>query len=212
MQLLDELRRAGQAVEINLFDVTDSAPVGCLSEVEAQELLEAMLFDGSHDVDYITEANVDGERQRRTWKRFRSGPNLSQHLRGQRLFGPKRGQASRLTAIDLDRHSGTVFGEDHVALVMGTEEVLTRVYKELRFAPEINTRNASTKFFGWAQTWLTIDAALRLAEEIRATLQRELPQCDWGKVEIYPANAPQVFAPLRPDKTTIIGGGPVKLV
>ena len=212
MQLLDELRRAGQAVEINLFGVANTTQIGSFTEVEAQEMLEAMLFDGSHDLDYITEATVDGERQRRTWKRWRSDPNLAQHLRGQRIFGPKRGESSRLATIDLDRHSGAVSGEDHVALVMDTEEVLTRAYKEMRFAPEVTPKNASTKFFGWAWKWLPIEDAIRLAEEIRAALARELPRHDWSKVEIYPSNSPQVFAPLRPDKSTIIGSGPVQNV
>ena len=212
MQLLDELRRAGQAVEINLFDVANTSQIGSFTEVEAQEMLEAMLFDGSHDVDYITEATVDGERQRRTWKRCMSGPNLAQHLRGERKCGPKRGQTNRLSTIDLDRHSGAISGEHHVALVMDTEEVLTRAYKEMRFAPEVNPRNGSTKFFGWGRTWVPIEDAVRIAKGIRAHLARELPRYDWSRIEIYPDNSPQVFAPLRPDKSTIIGGGPVQNV
>jgi hypothetical protein len=212
VQLLNELRHAGQAIEINLFDVADTTPIRSFTEVEAQEMLEAMLFDGAHGTDYITEATVNGERQRRTWKRSRSGPNLFQHLRGERMCGPKRGDACRLTTIDLDRHSGAVSGKEHVALVMGAEEVLTRVYKDMRFAPEVNPANASTKFFGWARTWLPIEDAVRLAEEIRAVLARELPRYDWSRIEVYPANSPQVYAPLRPDKATIIGGGPVQMV
>jgi hypothetical protein len=212
LRLLDELRAAGQALDLDLFRWADSTPISSLTEVEAQRLLSALLFDGSHEEDYITEAAVGGQRQRRTWKRFRSDPDLAKHLRGERQFGPKRGSASRLIAIDLDRHSGKVAGDYHLALVMATGEALARRYPEMRFAPEVNLRNGSTKYFGWAASWLPIQDAIDLAETIRRALAQELPGHDWARVEIYPSSSPQVFAPLRPDKATVIGDGRVQMV
>ena len=51
--------------------------------------------------------------------------------------------------------------------------------------------------------------AEQFGEHIRKVLRQELPEYHFDKVEIFPSNSPQLFAPLRPDKVMIIGNGPV---
>jgi hypothetical protein len=46
-----------------------------------------------------------------------------------------------------------------------------------------------------------------MGEKVRATLQQELPEYDFSRLEIYPSNSPQILAPLRADKITVIGCG-----
>jgi hypothetical protein len=46
-----------------------------------------------------------------------------------------------------------------------------------------------------------------MAEEVRSALQQELSEYDFSPMEIYPSSSPQIFAPLRTDKITVIGSG-----
>ena len=46
-----------------------------------------MVWDHSHEDHYITEATVEGKRQRATWKSDISTPNITAHLAGERYFG-----------------------------------------------------------------------------------------------------------------------------
>ncbi len=200
LKLIAELQVAGQAVFSLLFDCSDAERITSLGEVEARKLLELMLFDGSHPEDYIIEATVDGERQRRTWRWGRSSPDLLTHLRGERMCGPKRGKVGWLITVDLDRHCGAVAADYHASLVINAGAALSLHHPRMRFAPEVNLKNASVKFFGWADGPLPLKDAVLLAEAVRATLARELPSHDWAKVEIYPSNSPQVYAPLRPTR------------
>src|SRR5262249_14652615 len=106
-----------------------------------------------------------------------------------------------------DRHSGEVPGEYHVVMAIKVGQVLTRRFPHLRFAPEVNARNGSVRFFGWLSDFLPIKLAERVAEEVRRALQEELPAYDFSRMEIYPSSSPQIFAPLRADKITVIGSG-----
>src|SRR5262249_31779232 len=54
---------------------------------------------------------------------------------------------------------------------------------------------------------LPIKLAEGVAEEVRTVLQQELPEYDFSQMEIYPSSSPQIFAPLRADKVTVIGTG-----
>ncbi len=110
-------------------------------------------------------------------------------------------------APELDRHSGEVPGEYHVIKTLKTGQVLTRRFPHLRFAPEVNARNGSVRFFGWLPDYLPIAQAEGVAEEVRNALQHELPEYDFSRMEIYPSSSPQIFAPLRADKITVIGTG-----
>lgn len=211
-KLIDALLASGQAVYSPLYDASQADPITSFTEVDARELLGIMIFDGSHPEEYIIEETVRGERQRRTWVRSRSIPDLLKHLRGERLCGPKRGESGRLVGVDLDRHSDEVSAEYHTGLVLETSRVLAATYPRLRFAPEINMRNGSVKFFGWGEKLLPTGDVVLLADDVRATLAREIPRHDWARVEIYPANSPQIFGPLRPDKVTVIGSGRVGMV
>src|SRR5262249_25441124 len=65
---LHRLDQAGQIVTCNLYDVHDTDPITAFTEKEATKLLEYMVWDHSHEDHYITEAQVDGKRQRSTWK------------------------------------------------------------------------------------------------------------------------------------------------
>jgi hypothetical protein len=108
------LDQAGQLVINNLYDLGDTEPITAFTEKETTRLLEYMVWDHSHKEDYITEAQVDGKRQRATWKSEISTPTLKTHLAGERYFGVKKGRMTMQIATDLDRHGGEVPGEHHV--------------------------------------------------------------------------------------------------
>jgi len=204
---LYRLDQAGQLVTSNLYDLSDAEPITGFTEKEATKLLEYMVWDHSHEEHYITEAEVDGKRQRATWKSEISTPNLTAHLAGDRYFGVKKGRMTMQITFDCDRHSGSVPGHDHIAKILKIGQVLTKRFPRLRFAPEVNPRNGSVKFFGWLPDFLPVAQAEGVAEEVRNVLQQELPEYDFSRMEIYPSSSPQIFAPLRADKITVIGSG-----
>jgi hypothetical protein len=206
---LYRLDRAGQLAVCNLYDHNDTEEITAFREAEAQRLLGYMVWDYSHEDDYITEATQDGQRVRATWKSEISAPDLAEHLAGQRYFGVKKGKMTMQVTGDCDRHGGSVPGEEHVAKVLRIGEVLKSRFPEYRFAPEINPRNGSVKFFGWLPKFTDMPQAERLGENVRQTLHYHLPQYDFTNLEIFPSNSPQIFAPLRADKTMVIGDGPV---
>jgi hypothetical protein len=126
--------------------VDDTEPITSFTEKEATTLLEYMVWDHSHEDDYITEAQVDGKRQRATWKSEISTPSLTTHLAGERYFGVKKGRMTLQIAPELDRHSGEVPGEYHVVMAIKVGQVLTRRFPHLRFAPASSETSKST---GW---------------------------------------------------------------
>jgi hypothetical protein len=201
------LASAGHLVTTNLYDLGDTEPITAFTEGEATRLLESMVWDHSHEDDFITEARVDGGRQRATWKSEVSRPNLAPHLAGERFFGVKKGMKTMLIAPELDRHSGEVPGEYHVMKALLVGRVLTRRFPRLRFAPEVNPRNGSVRFFGWLPEYLPMARAENVAERVRSALGQELPEYDFSRMEIYPSSSPQIFAPLRADKAAVIGTG-----
>src|SRR6516164_8342719 len=186
------LDRAGQLVTCNLYDVDNTEPITAFTEKEATTLLEYMVWDHSHEDHYITEAQVDGKRQRATWKSDISTPNLTTHLAGDRYFGVKKGRLTMQVTVDCDRHGGEVPGDLHTGKTLKIGQVLTRRFAHLRFAPEINPRNGSVKFFGWLPDYLPIAQADGVAEEVRSALQEELPEYDFSGMEIYPSSSPQI--------------------
>ncbi len=204
---LYRLDQAGQLVTCNLYNMDDTEPITAFAEKEATRLLEYMVWDGSHEDHYITEAQVEGKRQRATWKSEISTPTLTTHLAGDRFFGVKKGRMTMQVTVDCDRHGGEVPGEYHVVMAVKVGQVLTKRFAHLRFAPEINPRNGSVKFFGWLPDYLPIAQAEGVGKEVRNALQQELPEYDFSRMEIYPSSSPQIFAPLRADKITVIGGG-----
>jgi hypothetical protein len=209
---LYRLDQAGQLVTCNLYNLDDTEPITAFTEKEATRLLGYMVWDHSHEDDYITEATVDGKRQRATWKNDISRPSLTTHLAGERYFGVKKGRMTMQVTVDCDRHGGEVPGDLHTAKTLKIGQVLTNRFPHLRFAPEVNPRNGSVKFFGWLPDFLPIKQAEDVAEEVRSALQQELPEYDFSRVEIFPSSSPQIFAPLRADKITVIGSGVVKKV
>jgi hypothetical protein len=201
------LDQAGQLVTCNLYNLDDTEPITAFTEKEATKLLEYMVWDHSHEDHYITEAQADGKRQRATWKSDISTPDLTTHLAGERYFGVKKGRMTMQIAPELDRHSGEVSGEYHIRKSLKVGQVLTRRFPHLRFAPEVNARNGSVRYFGWLPDYLSINLAEGVAEEVRSVLQQELPEYDFSRMEIYPSSSPQIFAPLRADKITVVGSG-----
>ena len=201
------LDQAGQLATMNLYDLADTEEIAAFTEKEATKLLEYMVWDYSHEDDYITEAQVEGTRKRATWKSEISTPTMTTHLAGGRYFGVKKGRMSMQVAVDCDRHGGEVPGEHHVAKALKVGQVLSKRFPHLRFAPEINPRNGSVKFFGWLPDFLPIRLAEQVAEGVRSALRQELPEYDFSRMEIYPSSSPQIFAPLRADKLTVIGTG-----
>jgi hypothetical protein len=205
----DRLDQAGQLAVCSLYDRNDTEVITAFREAEAQKLLGYMVWDHSHEDDYITEATQDSQRVRATWKSEISPPDLTEHLAGQRYFGVKKGRLTMQVTVDCDRHGGSVPAEDHVAKVLKVGEVLKSHFPAYRFAPEINTRNGSVKFFGWLPKFTDMPQAERLGEKVRQALRYHLPQYDFAGLEIFPSNSPQIFAPLRADKVMVIGSGPV---
>ena len=211
---LRRLDRAGQLVTMNLYDRQDTEEITCFTEPEAEELLGYMLWDGSHDEHYITEKpeTPETERERRTWKWDTGLPDFKDHLAGERFFGHKKGKRTMQVTLDGDRHGGTVPGEQHITWAFKVGEVLTTKFPEFRFAPEINAKNGSVKFFGWLPECTPMPLAEKTGERLRAVLQGELPQYDFSHTEIFPSSSPQIFAPLRADKIMVIGDGVVQKV
>jgi hypothetical protein len=192
---LYHLNRAGQLAVCKLYNRDDTEAITAFKEKEAECLLGYMVWDNSHEDDFITEVTTEGERQRRTWKSEVSVPDLTDHLAGDRYFGVKKGRLTMQVTPDLDRHSGTVSGEEHILKVLKVREVLSRRFPEYRFAPEINNKNGSVKFFGWLPKFIAMPWAEQRAEQVRQVLQAELPEYDFSKLEIFPSNSPQIFAP-----------------
>jgi hypothetical protein len=201
------LDQAGQLATMNLYDLADTEPITAFTEREATRLLGYMVWDHSHEDDYITEATVEGTRKRATWKSEISTPTMTTHLAGGRYFGVKKGRMTLQIAPELDRHGGEVPGEYHVAKALKVGQVLSKRFPHLRFTPEVNPRNGSVKFFGWLPDFLPIRLAEQVAEGVRSALRQELPEYDFSRMEIYPSSSPQIFAPLRADKITVIGTG-----
>ena len=71
------LDQAGQLATMNLYDLADTEEIAAFTEKEAARLLEYMVWDYSHEDDYITEATVEGTRKRATWKSDISTPDLA---------------------------------------------------------------------------------------------------------------------------------------
>jgi hypothetical protein len=210
--LIYRLDQAGQLVTMNLYDIRDTERITSFTEAEAKTLLGYMLWDDSHEDHYITEATEDGERKRATWKHDISTPDLNSHLAGERYFGAKKGRRTMQIVADCDRHSDTVPGDYHITKVLKVGRVLSGRFHQYRFAPEINKKNGSVKFFGWLTDYMPIYMAERIGEDIRKVLTQELPEYDFTRLEIYPSSSPQIFAPLRADKTTVIDSGVLEKV
>ena len=149
----------------------------------------------------------------RTWKtpdnRIRWSP-VDAHLKGLPR-GVVRGVGEThlpFITVDADRHSGGIPGEKHIREVGAIGRLLISRYGYLRWAVEVNPRNGSAKFFGFTGKPIPENTAKDLGTEIYAALVA----AGLGKREIFPANGPKVFLPLRPDKITIIDSGIVPTV
>lgn len=110
--------------------------------------------------------------------------------------------------VDNDRHTGEVSAATHIGEVIETGRLLTSRYGYLRWTVEVNPRNGSTKFFGFTGRPIPEGTA----KDIGAEIHDVLIAAGLGKREVFPANGPKVFLPLRPDKITIIGSGIVPKV
>jgi hypothetical protein len=113
--------------------------------------------------------------------------------------------------VDADRHTADVPAERHIREVMEIGRLLTSRFGHrynLRWAVEVNPRNGSTKFFGFSGRPIPENTAKQIGKEIHDALVA----AGLGKREVFPANGPKVFLPLRPDKITIIGSGVVPKV
>lgn len=113
---------------------------------------------------------------------------------------------------ELDRHDGTILTEQHIANAMATARLLKTRFCfvlgiRLNWCAEVNPRNGSIKFFGWANRAIPIMTAQEIGERIRQALANNGLLDDKGKREIFPLNHPQVLLPFRIDKTTIIDSG-----
>src|SRR5262249_23157312 len=133
--------------------------------------------------------------------------DLTTHLAGDRHFGVKKGRMTMQVAVDCDRHGGEVPGDLHAAKTLKVGEVLTRRFPDPRVAPEGQPPHGSGELLWRPPPHLPVAHAEGEAEEVRTALQQELPEYDFSRIEIYPSSSPQIFAPLRADKVTVIGTG-----
>jgi len=142
-------------------------------------------------------------------ERYKWRPVL-EHLRG-RFRGVITGSSHvPFITTELDRHSGTIPAEIHILEVMATAKLLkakfgTAAGYRLRWCVEVNNRNGSVKFFGWANVPIPIETAKKSGQQIHDALaQQDL--LGSGR-EVFPYNHSQVLLPMRYDKTTIIDTG-----
>ena len=80
---------------------------------------------------------------------------------------------------------------------------MKRDFGYLAWLVEVNTKNGSTKFFGFTGHPIPVDYANRLGQEIHESLIAN----GIGSREVFPFNSPQVFLPMREGKATIIDTG-----
>ena len=121
------------------------------------------------------------------------------HKQGELHLGVKAGIRTRVLGIDLDRHDGTIPGQEHKEKVLRVARHVVDNYPALKPMPEVNPKNGSTKL------WMVLPESVTREEarELAAELRREFP--DLARVEIYPDNLAQAYLPLRRDKTTLCG-------
>ncbi len=120
--------------------------------------------------------------------------------------GVCRGHGERFlpfVSVDLDRHGGEVLAKDHCQAVLATSRLLKKDFGYLTWLVEVNPKNGSTKFFGFAGRPIPVDQATKLSEKIHGSLIAN----GIGKREVFPFNSPQVFLPMREGKVTIIDTG-----
>lgn len=115
-------------------------------------------------------------------------------------------------SIDLDRHSGSVLAEPHICAVLATGRLLTSSFTfargyRLHWCVEVNSRNGSTKFFGFSDRPIPIKVARKIGEQIHEAMRRIGTSGPKNSREVFPYNHPQVLLPMRKDKTTIIDSG-----
>ncbi len=107
-------------------------------------------------------------------------------------------------SVDLDRHHAGVVSRDHMIRVLRAGRLLRRQFAELRWSvAEVNDRNGSTKFFGFAGSPIPLGEAVGFAKAI----QNFLLESGLGDLEVFPFNCPHVGLPMRADKTCIVSSG-----
>ena len=109
--------------------------------------------------------------------------------------GVCRGHGERFlpfVSVDLDRHGGEVLAKDHCQAVLATSRLLKKDFGYLTWLVEVNPKNGSTKFFGFAGRPIPVDQETQLSEKIHGSLIAN----GIGKREVFPFNSPQVFLPM----------------
>ncbi len=114
--------------------------------------------------------------------------------------------------VDLDRHSADVLSLVHISEVMATGRLLvSRFFNSLGYrlswCVEVNPKNGSVKFFGWANRPIPLEVAKKIGEHIHEAMRREGIIGSQECREVFPYNHGQVLLPMRNDKTTIIDTG-----
>lgn len=111
---------------------------------------------------------------------------------------------------ELDRHTGTIPADIHIRDVMATAQLLKAKFGTasgywLRWCVEVNPKNGSVKFFGWANVPIPMETAKSIGKQIHDALA-QVDLLGSGR-EVFPYNHSQVLLPFRWDKTTIIDTG-----
>lgn len=194
-------RRANRVTPTNLYSPDDVVPIDRPTQSQAWELISHLFRQGSsHEFIGKYRSVKDGK-----WKSCTYGGQVQMdwdirlHKQGELHLGVKAGIRTRVLGIDLDRHDGTVPGQEHKDKVLRVARHVVDNYPALKPMPEVNPKNGSTKL------WMVLPESVTREEarELAAELRREYP--DLARVEIYPDNLAQAYLPLRRDKTTLCG-------
>ena len=195
------LQVRGYAVESKLFDVADTVPLAA-NETNGRAFFHHLVFDGSHPVEYINEANAV-RANRRTYKSHVSRPTITDHLRGFNILGPVKNLAGhyRFISIDLDRHTD-LDPEEFSAYVMAVYAFLVKNLPQCAIVTQVNPKNGSTVFFCYFPHRMTHGRVEELVHRLDEKAKKEVP--GYTTPEIYPIFGPgKVFLPFNPEKVTI---------
>jgi hypothetical protein len=113
--------------------------------------------------------------------------------------------------VDPDRHDASIDPDHHLTRVLRIGQLLRKCFPQLVWLAEINPRNGSTKFFGYARGPIPIAEAESVAERIHTLLLENgcgaVNYRGQSDIEVFPHNCSQVGLPMRTGKVTVVSSG-----
>jgi hypothetical protein len=185
----------------NLYPPEAVVPIDEPTQPEAWDMLSGLWRSGSHKDEFIFGGYKD-DGTKYVWtagRKIAKDWNILDHKKGDCYLGIKRGDATRVIDIDLDRHTAAVSSRDHLRMVLDT---LRWLQQHMPWAAphvtNVNPRNGSCHITLYLPFAIPVSMATAVVADIRSA-------CPWlANTEIYPDNVCQFILPLRRDKTTVI--------